>query len=225
MIKNLSPRLSVIAEMIEGGAVADIGTDHGYLAVYLAESGKAKRVFACDINEKPLENARQNTAESFAANIIELRLGNGLAAVSPGEIDTAVIAGMGAEVIIGILSAAEWIKSDKYTLVLQPMTSPELLRKYLAGSGFSIECERAVCDNGRLYSVMRVKYSAQTAESGSAFAYIGALKPERELDRRYIEKQYTRFKRCADSLQGTCHTAEYEEYKGIAEAIHKVLGE
>ena len=115
---TLSERLKVIADKITGGRVADIGTDHAYLPIYLIKTGKASRVLACDIKEKPLQNAAKNIQKTNTENI-ELRLSDGLAGVGADEADTIVIAGMGGEVIAGILNRCEWIKSPGYKLLLQ----------------------------------------------------------------------------------------------------------
>ncbi len=226
MSAELSSRLKIIAGLVSGNArVADIGTDHGYLAVYLAENKIAQRVIACDINEKPLKNAEKAVALSEAREKIELRLCDGLSGINPSEIDTAIIAGMGAEVIIGILSRASWIKNDKYTLILQPMTSPELLREYLHKNGFEIISETALEDSNRLYSVIQASFTGEVPKINAEYYYIGKLNPSRAADRKYIKKQHLRFKKCAQALKFSGKTELYEQNNAIAAAIGKFIGE
>lgn len=227
MLQKISERLKKIAGLVpENAKVADIGADHGYLSVFLAESGKAQRVYACDIKEKPLENARKSVSESNAGFLIELRLCDGLKGVSKDEIDTAVIAGMGAEAIVRIISECEWIKSEKYTLILQPMTSPEILRKYLAENGFEILSECAVEENQKLYSIIKTVFTGKRAECNNAFYYIGKLDPANETDLKYIKKQYKRFKKCADSLQSSKDKQDlYYFYKKTADEIGGFSGD
>ena len=162
---KLSLRLETIAALVPFGArVCDIGTDHGYLAIELIKSKKAKSVIAADIGEKPLLNAKKNIT---AANIdgIELRLCDGLSGIKNGETDTVIIAGMGGEVISGILeNGKEVARCGDISFILQPTTSPEHLRRYLFENGYTIESETPLCENGKLYSVMLVKYIDSSLE-------------------------------------------------------------
>lgn len=121
---TLSKRLDVIARSVPVGSNAvDVGADHGYLAIYLKKSGIAKKVIACDINQLPLNNAKENALKYDAD--IELVLSDGLEKIDPAFAETIIIAGMGAEVICGIIGRAEWLKDTSKTLILQPMNSPE----------------------------------------------------------------------------------------------------
>ena len=133
----LSRRLLLIASLVPKGArVCDIGTDHARLPIYLIEQEKANRVIATDIRPLPLENAKRNV-ETSGVKGIELRLCDGLSAVSKEEIDTVIIAGIGGEVISGIISRAVLSREQPYPLlILQPTTSPEALRRYLSENGF-----------------------------------------------------------------------------------------
>lgn len=222
----LSERLKTIAGLVPiGSKVADVGTDHGYLSVFMAEKGIADFVLATDINEKPLKNAEKTVSQSCRSNI-ELRLCDGLAGISPDEINCAVIAGMGAEVIVHILSSCEWIKSEKYTLILQPMTSPEILRKYLCDNGFCIYTEKAVAENKKLYSIMAVKYTGEKNHYPDFFYYTGKLDPKDSQSEQYLLKQYRRFKKCADELENSPENRDKFNYnKKIAEQINTYIGE
>ncbi len=155
---HLSPRLRCIAELVPRGArLADVGTDHGYLPVWLLQEGRIEHAIASDINALPLAHARRTVEEYGVADQVELRLCAGLDAVAPDEADTVVIAGMGGETILAILDAAPWLRRDGMTLLLQPMTKAELLRRWLSENGYRIEFERLVRDKGTIYAVLTVK--------------------------------------------------------------------
>lgn len=195
---KLSLRLKTIAELVPHGAkVCDIGTDHGYLAIFLNMSGKATTVIAADINEEPLKRAKANITAS-GANGIELRLCDGLSGFKTGEADTVVIAGMGGEVISGILANGGHIVNDKdVTLILQPTTSPDLLRIYLSENGFDIIKEVPVSENGKVYSVMLCRYTGIAYKLGPCFFFAGLVKPDTEAGILYLKKQQ---KRCLKSI-------------------------
>ena len=168
-------RLQRIAGMIRrGDTVADIGTAHAYLPVFLVKEKIASHVFACDVSDGPLENARVNIEKSKVSGIT-LRKGDGLSAVKPFEADTFVLAGMGGDLISKILADAPWIKDNRYELILQPMTSVEDLRAYLCKNGFSVVAERAVRSAGRIYTVIKAIYTGVITECDPLFYYIGRL--------------------------------------------------
>ena len=97
---ELSQRLRVVGDFVTQKTVADIGTDHAYVPIYLHRKGEVEKVIACDINQKPLEKAQQNIKAYHAENIITTRLGNGLQPLQPNEVDTIIISGMGGMLII-----------------------------------------------------------------------------------------------------------------------------
>ena len=168
-------RISVISDMVrKGDRVADIGTDHAYLAIELVKSGISPFVIACDIAEGPLKNAKSNVKKAGAANI-ELRLGDGLNTVLPDEVDTIVIAGMGGDMISHIIENAAWLKNSRYELILQPMTSVEDLRRYLCINGFAIRKEKAVISAGRVYSVMKIGFTGEVLPVNPFYCFVGKL--------------------------------------------------
>jgi tRNA (adenine22-N1)-methyltransferase len=159
MSNLISPRLACCADMVcPGAAVADIGTDHGHLAIHLLRSGRASKVTAADVREKPLEKAKNNAAAAGVAEKITFCLCDGLTEIQPDSVDTVICAGMGGDTIVHILQQAPWIRDARYTLILQPQTSGNDLRRYLGNKGFQIETERLVRDAGKIYFAMRVHY-------------------------------------------------------------------
>ena len=110
----INSRLLKIAEMVRrGDRVADIGTDHAYLPIYLIQSGKIEKAIAADIGKMPLENARKSVAQYELADRIELRLSDGLNSFKENEVDEIVFAGMGGTLIAEKLKEIPWIKNEK----------------------------------------------------------------------------------------------------------------
>lgn len=152
----MDKRLLSAAELIQNcGTAADIGTDHGYLPIYLIKKAKAKRVIASDVNPLPLLKAEQNVKQNGAESFIDLRLSFGFDNYQNGELDCAFICGMGGENIANILKTAK-IDLD-FSLVLQPMSRPEYLLKFLASNGFALLKHIVVLDNRRYYNIMLVQ--------------------------------------------------------------------
>lgn len=153
----LSDRLQAIADLVpRGSRVADIGTDHAYLPIWLLQQGRVSFAAACDVKEGPLQRARASAARYGFDEALSFRLGDGLADISPDEVDVITIAGMGGETIIAILEAALWTKSGNCRLLLQPMTKAELLRPWLAANGYRFLEERLVYENHTYFPVMAV---------------------------------------------------------------------
>lgn len=150
---DLTPRLRAIAEQVpEGARLADIGTDHGYLPVWLVLNGVVGSAIAADLRQGPLARARQTAARYGVEGKLSFRLCDGLAGIAPEEADVISIAGMGGDTIAAILSAAPWTR-DK-TLLLQPMTAQPELRLWLQTHGYAIRGERVAREGQRLYCVL-----------------------------------------------------------------------
>ena len=176
------------------------------------------------INKATYQQAQKNIEKS-ETSCIELRLCDGLGGVNIGEADTFIIAGMGGEVISGIIErGAEIVKDKRVTLILQPTTSPEFLRRFLCENGFSIIKEKAVFENGKIYSVMLVCFTGEIAEHHSSYYYIGELNRTDETSLKYIEKQLVRNLKCMQSLENIpSKTAEHEYYKSVVMGIREAL--
>lgn len=222
----LSKRLKTIASLVPNGArVCDIGTDHGYLSIYLKQNNIAKSVIASDLNQKPLLTAQKNIVASGVKGI-ELRLGNGLSTVQKTEVDTILIAGMGGEVIAGILKDCNWIKDTSYTLILQPTTSADFLRRFLSENGFEIKGEIPLQENGKLYSIMSVKFENKVQNHPEYYYYIGTITPKTQEGLLYIKKQQKILAKCVDSLEKVPSKKEdFEKYKTALLGIEKFLTE
>lgn len=221
----LSLRLKLIASLVPKGArVCDVGTDHARLPIHLMENNIAECVIATDIRPLPLENAEKNVAASGVSGI-ELRLCDGLSAVKESEADTVIIAGIGGEVISGIISRADLLRNQPYPLlILQPTTSPEALRRYLYENGFEIKTEAALKENGKLYSIITACFIGETKEMPEYFYYTGKVDPKTEDGYLYIQKQYIRLKKCADALINIKEKqSEYLHYKKLSDDTLRIL--
>ena len=222
---ELSKRLSLIANFVnEGSSVCDVGTDHGYLPAFLYLSGKTKNVIATDINEKPLQSAQKNL-EKLGAYGVKLVLCDGLSGVEQENIDTVIIAGMGGEVISGIIQRAAFLKDRTKTLILQPTTAAKELRLFLAQNGFTVEREQALQENEKIYSVMLVRFTGQSYTLSDTQAVIGMLKPDYNEAVQYIQKQYNIADKCACQLENVLRKQDgYKRYLNLKEDLKKILG-
>ena len=173
MIK-LSKRLMAVAALVQpGAAVADIGTDHGFIPVFLAESGIIKSAVASDIHKAPLDSCKRLVEERGLGNIIKTRISDGLDKIDDNECDTIIIAGMGGELIAQILSKCSW--AEKKHIILQPMTHPETARKFLYDNGFEIDSDLIVKDGRHYYSVFDAHYTGEIQEKKRADYFLGNI--------------------------------------------------
>jgi len=152
---KLSTRLKALAELIrKDAAVADIGTDHGYLPVFLAQTGTAKRIIASDISSASLSSARRSAEVFDVSEAITFHVANGLDGIASTDVDTIVIAGLGGETILSILEKAPWTKSHNITLILQPQTKIDLLSRFLYDNGYEIIQTKSVIDKRKSYTII-----------------------------------------------------------------------
>lgn len=159
---KLDARLAAAAALVpQGSRVADVGCDHGLLSIWLAKQGGCKAVIACDLREKPLGMAKKNCAIYECEHLVDCRLGDGLSAVQPHEVDTIILAGISAYTITAILAAADWVKHPSVCLVLVPATKPERLRRWLWENGFALEQENLACAAGKWYTAIAATFDGQ----------------------------------------------------------------
>ena len=159
---ELSKRLSAVAGLVtEGASVADIGTDHAYIPIYLIEKGTAGRAAALDIKEGPLERAERHIREHGLSGKIKLMRSDGLQALKPGEADTVIAAGMGGALTVRILAEGKRIADTVSTFILQPQSEIWKVRRYLNENGMHIAAEDMVEEDGKYYPVMKAVHGEE----------------------------------------------------------------
>lgn len=219
---RLKPRLQTAADMVrDGSRVADIGTDHAYLPTALILSGKIPSAVAADLRKGPLENALETVRSNSVEDRVQLRLSDGLKCVSPEEADDIVIAGMGGILISEILSAAEWVKNEKYKLILQPQSHDEDVRKYLFENGFSITDEEACFEDGKVYICIGAVYTGSvSAHSEGEIMFGGFLGRNDKAAIAFKNKKMKRIQARLSAL--TAHGGDEDEKRRLEEIIKEV---
>ncbi|MBR3640409.1 MAG: SAM-dependent methyltransferase [Oscillibacter sp.] len=218
----LTPRLRIIADWVRDGAyLADVGTDHAYLPVWLRLNGKVSRAIASDLRKGPLERAKA-TAAHYGVDGIDFRLCDGLSAVSPQEADTIVLSGMGAETIIAILRAAPWAL-NAHTLLLQPQSHEELLRRFLSGNGCAIRREALVADRGTLYVVMEARGAGESAALTEREIWGGAKLLHDPLCDRYLIEKIVRLQVSVAGSSRSASQAQQARAETLRDAITALL--
>ena len=160
---KLSGRLAALSAFVPQGArLADIGTDHAYLPIELVQKNIATSAVAGDVHIGPYQAAKDNIESLGLNHKISVRFGDGLSVLSPGEVDTVVIAGMGGSTIIEILNSNPEVTNSLSRLILQPMVATGAVRRWLISNKWSIIDEALVLDDGRLYEIV-------VAEQGISF--------------------------------------------------------
>ncbi len=171
---SLDKRLLSCAGYVRAGAVfADIGTDHGYLPIFLLKTGRIERAVLSDINEGPLKSARQNAEDASLADKCTFVLTDGARALSSMGITDYAIAGMGGELIASIIEHAPALYDKNVRLILQPMTRQAALRKFLASSGFAVIDECYTTSQGKHYVTIAAEYTGERREISDIDAELG----------------------------------------------------
>lgn len=168
---HIGSRLETIGSLVpEGCVLADIGTDHAYLPVWLLERGQIKRAIAGDIAAGPCQAARTTIVQHGLQDNVEVRLGSGLSVLQPGEADCIAIAGMGAATMISILEADMEVAKAAALLVLQPMAGAASLRAWLTSHGWQLVDEELVDDAPHFYEIISARRGAAPAYSAAQLA-------------------------------------------------------
>lgn len=180
-MQKLSKRLRAVADFVTvGSRAADIGTDHGFLPVYLVQSGRCPRVVAMDLRKGPLMRAQEHIMAAGLATVIQTRLSDGMQELEKGEADSVVIAGMGGMTVLHILEEAGHLLPDLGELVLEPQSDIAKVRRYVREHRMNIDKEDLVYDAGKLYPVLHVVH-ADTRMDGA-----GEAAKARERQRRKV---------------------------------------
>ena len=157
MRNELSKRLQAVADLVTvRECVADIGTDHAYIPIYLTEHKKVKKAFAMDVNEGPLIRAEEHVREAGLKEQIKMRRSNGLEKLSPGEVEAVIIAGMGGGLVMRILTEGQAVAETLQECILQPQSEIALVREFLRVRNFQILNEDMILEDGKYYPMMKV---------------------------------------------------------------------
>ncbi|MDR7000438.1 tRNA (adenine(22)-N(1))-methyltransferase TrmK [Neobacillus niacini] len=172
---KLSNRLETVAKYVQNGAkIADIGSDHAYLPCFLAKKGTISLAIAGEVVEGPFKSAARNVQSEGLADIVSVRLGDGLEVIEPGEVDCITIAGMGGTLIATILDKGKEKLQKVMRLVLQPNISASSIRKWLLDHQWELIAEEILEEDGKIYEVL-------AAEKGDPYKPYGNTQLELEL--------------------------------------------
>ncbi len=221
---KLSPRLKAAADFVRcGKKIADIGTDHAHLPIYLVENKICPCAVASDVRPGPIANAKENVKQAGLEDKISLRLASGLDMVKTDEADDIVIAGMGGILIAELIEKAPWLKDSGKHLVLQPQSHAEILREFLIKNGYYIEKEEICEDAGRLYCVMSIYFDGTVRTYPEYYEYYGEIPAcKNPLAKEYLQKLADRYVRDAGSMR-CAEPQRAEELYNVADKLNEIL--
>ena len=223
---KLTDRLLKIASLVtEGKRVADIGTDHGYIPVYLLNQGKVPYAILADVNKGPLENARGEVRHNKLLDKVDLRLGSGIEVLVKGEVDEVIIAGMGGILISELLEAKLEVAHSVDKLILQPMQAQNELRKYLLNNGFEILDEVLVKEDFRIYEIIIAKYTGKnTVVSDDIYYEVGRKLIENKdpLLNEFIDKKIYMYNSIIKKIEGKSSEGIEKKIKESKDSIEKL---
>lgn len=217
---SLGARLEACAAFVrEGKVLADIGTDHAYLPIWLLLHEKIPRAYASDINEEPIKSALNNIEKYHLSDKIFTFTANGLAEIPASEVDDIVIAGMGGDNIAGILEGAGWVKNPRYRLILQPMSRAERLREYLYRQKFDIIAETPICEAERIYTIICAEFSESPLHFDEFDYYVGRLDNHNEYSVKLIQKQAAILQSVADGMAVKGDNEKEQHFRTLSEEL------
>lgn len=204
-INKLSKRLETVVKYIpEGSRIADIGSDHAYLPCYVVKNGQVPFAIAGEVVEGPFQSAKSQVQSEGLTDRVEVRKGDGLEVISPGEVDCVTIAGMGGALIASILDKGVDKLQGIKRLVLQPNISAVSIRVWLLKQGWELIEEEILEEDGKIYEIL-------VAEEGDP------LKP-------YEKANLPSFLLLGPFLAKQKSTTFIKKWQGEAENWRRILG-
>ena len=209
---TLSQRMLKIVNFVETGTkILDVGTDHGYIPIYLVENGISKNIIASDISKKSLEKTIRKVKHKKLEEYIDVRLGDGLNVIEPNEVDGVIMAGMGGILIEEILEKSKDITDTIDYFIFQPMIGSKELRQYLNKNSFKIVDEELAKDKDKFYEIIYAKRGEGDLKDNIDF----------ELSKKLIEKKHPllgsfleyKIKKYSKILEGLKYKASYKSKK------------
>ncbi len=221
---KISNRLRRAGEFVRQNAyVADVGTDHAYLPIALLAEGRIRGGVVSDIHKGPIERAIQHIESWGAQEKLIPVMCDGLSVLEPYHPEDILILGMGGELIASILSQAPWTKAPHIRLILQPMTHPEILRRFLLAEGYSI-LEEALVKEEKIYQILCVEYSGETERYNDTELLLGRknlLRGGTLTEELLAHWEQVLLARRSGKLQAGANTAEEDQLlKEIGELKH-----
>lgn len=200
---QLSKRLLAVSEMVTSNSrLADIGTDHGYIPIYLIENKRVHRAIAMDVNKGPLNRAKENIERHGLENYIETRLSDGAAALHSGEVDAVVIAGMGGGLVMKILTEGSGVLESVKELILQPQSELAFVRRFLQDNNYAVVEENMVLDEGKYYPMMKVVHGKMDYKREIDFKYGRLLLEQKnECLKSFLEKEEKTYEKVLETLR------------------------
>lgn len=223
---NIGARLETVSSLILPNSIlADIGTDHAYLPVYLLLEGKITSAIAGDIAQGPCKAAENTVAMYNMKTKVQVRLGSGLSVLSPNEVNCISIAGMGGSTMVEILSADLEIAKSAERLILQPQTGAAGLRKWLLANDWEFVEEELVWENKRLYEIIAAervhslpkKYSSAELEIGPIL-----LAKQHPLLKDQFAKQLSAYNKQLAFMEKSVNAVQTEKYLQLKKMVEEL---
>ena len=221
---QLSKRLQAVANLVTPGKrLADIGTDHGYVPIWLYEQGRIPSALAMDLREGPLQRAKEHIRMHGLDEKIKTRLSDGLEKLLPGEADSSVIAGMGGMLVVKILTQGQAVLDSVQELILQPQSDLDAVREYLHRTGFVIVQEEMVFEEGKYYPMMKAVHGENTDDRKIWFLYGRLLLENRHpVLESYLQKEYDSCCKLLEKLSKTATEVASRRCEELLEKKHLI---
>jgi tRNA (adenine22-N1)-methyltransferase len=223
---ELKGRLKLIAHKTPVcNILGDIGTDHGYIPIYLVKNNTCKRAIACDIRKGPLLAAANNVKSFGMEEHIETRLGDGLKPLNENEAQVIIIAGMGGYLISKILTDGFSKAKTADALILQPMNEINTLREWLYANGFEIYDEELINEGEKIYNVICTRWTGEIKELDRVYYHVGQKLVERKgplLD-RLLQRRIGQLEKIIDHMgENTGHMDVKKGYEDLLKDLREI---
>lgn len=213
---QIGQRLKKIASFVPPGVkMADIGTDHAYLPVYLIKENIVSEAIVTDITDGPLAAAKMSVDQAGFQAYVQIRKGDGLCPIKPGEVNVITIAGMGGTTIAGIIDRSLPAAKAADLLVLQPMGESAALRRFLYQNGWYLADEDLVEEAGHLYQVLLVKKADEIMFTPDDFTLeVGPVLKEKrpEFFKEHLQNIFLKYKHICESMEKSQKAVQSEKY-------------
>lgn len=215
---QLSNRLSAVADMVsKGHRLVDVGTDHGYLPIYLVETGQVPSAIAMDINKGPIKRAEEHIKEHNLEGYIKTRLSDGVTALNTNEGDSLVIAGMGGGLVIKIITNGVKQLADFKEFILQPQSEIEQVRRFLTEHKYCIVEENMILEDDKYYPMMKVVKGEMIPYDKAIFYKYGKLLLENKnlVLKCFLEKEFVTYTNILETLSNHPKQKSGSRYKEV----------